>query len=292
MAQSRPVLVDPGAITIEAELISGLPVVNAVLERLGLAKLLVDHLPEPDPRCELTPAQAIGVLVRNLALGRQPLYGLCAWAADYDPTLLGLQGGEAELLKDDRVGRALDQLFFSDRASLLTALSLSAIDAFGIALEELHDDSTSLVLYGAYADATGAPRAGVSPPRPARGFSKDHRGDLKQLVWILTISADGAVPITYRMVDGNVEDSTTHITTWERCRAVVCGPHWRIDWGIDGGTQWPSSGCRLAGASTASLDDAASFAPSAPAAPPSRSTSATMRANVRSAARLLPWNVA
>jgi hypothetical protein len=70
MAQSRRVLVDPGEITIERELISGLPVVNAVLERLGLVKLLEDHLPEPDPRCELAPAQAIGVLVRNLALGR------------------------------------------------------------------------------------------------------------------------------------------------------------------------------------------------------------------------------
>jgi transposase len=221
MAQSKRVLVDPGEITVETELISGLPVVNAVLERLGLAKLLENHLPEPDPRCEITPAQAIGVLVRNLALGRQPLYGLCAWAAAYDPTLLGLEAGEAELLNDDRVGRALDQLFFSDRASLLTALSLSAIDAFGIALEELHDDSTSLVLYGSYAHATGEPRAGISPPRPARGFSKDHRPDLKQLVWILTISADGAVPITYRMVDGNVEDSTTHITTWERCRAIA-----------------------------------------------------------------------
>ena len=90
MTQSRPVLVDPGEITIETELICGLPVVNAVLERLGLAKLLEDHLPEPDPRCELTPAQAIGVLVANLCLGRQPLYGLCAWAGAYDPTLLGL----------------------------------------------------------------------------------------------------------------------------------------------------------------------------------------------------------
>ncbi len=224
MALSRRVLVDPGGITIETELICGLPVVNTVLERLGLAKLLDDHLPEPDPRCALTAAHAIGVLVRNLALGREPLYGLRAWAADYDPALLGLHAGETELLNDDRVGRALDQLFFSDRASLLTALSLRAIDAFGIALEELHDDSTSLVLYGAYADATGAPLAGISPPKPARGFSKDHRGDLKQLVWILTISADGAVPVTYRMVDGNTEDSTTHITTWERCRAIARRP--------------------------------------------------------------------
>ncbi|MGH9028547.1 MAG: IS1634 family transposase [Acidimicrobiales bacterium] len=74
---------------------------------------------------------------------------------------------------------------------------------------------------GACASATGSPRAGVAPPRPARGHSKENRGDLKQLVWILTISADGAVPITYRMVDGNTEDSTTHITTWERCCKIA-----------------------------------------------------------------------
>jgi hypothetical protein len=101
------------------------------------------------------------------------------------------------------------------------ALSLAAVRAYRIALDELHNDSTSLCLYGAYRGATGAPRGGVSPPRPARGLSKDHRPDLKQLVWILTVSADGAVPVTYRLCDGNTEDSTTHIQTWESCRALA-----------------------------------------------------------------------
>ncbi len=58
------------------------------------------------------------------------------------------------------------------------------------------------------------PRAGVRPPVPERGFSKDHRGDLLQLVEILTISADGAVPIAHRLADGGTEGSTTHIETW------------------------------------------------------------------------------
>lgn len=35
-----------------------------------------------------------------------------------------------------------------------------------------------------------------------------------QLVEILTISADGAVPIAHRLADGGTEDSTTHIETW------------------------------------------------------------------------------
>jgi len=35
---------------------------------------------------------------------------------------------------------------------------------------------------------------------------KDHRPDLKQLVWILTVTADRAVPIAHRVLDGNTSD--------------------------------------------------------------------------------------
>jgi transposase len=218
---SRGVWVTPEEIELVNRRIAGLPVVNAVLGRLGFDELLASCLPEPDSRCGTPPSRAIGVLVRNLALGRQPLYGLGEWATGFEPALLGLEGANAAALSDDCAGRALDELFSADRASLLTALSLRAITAYDIALDELHDDSTSLCLYGAYRDAKGEPRGGVTPARPARGFSKDHRADLKQLVWVLTISADGAVPVTYRLLDGNTEDSTTHIETWKRCRALA-----------------------------------------------------------------------
>ncbi|MDA8360085.1 MAG: IS1634 family transposase [Actinomycetota bacterium] len=38
---------------------------------------------------------------------------------------------------------------------------------------------------------------------------------MKQLVWILTVAADGAVPLCHRVADGNTEDSTTHVATWD-----------------------------------------------------------------------------
>jgi len=217
----RTVRVDPADIEIGTEQLAGLPVVNAVLARLGFDALVEAYLPGPDARCALEPARAIGVLVRNLTLGRSPLYGLGAWAAGFDPAQLGLFAGEAEHLNDDRVGRALDELFLADRASLTTALSLAAIRTYGIDCSELHNDSTSICLYGDYRAATGQTRGGATPARPARGHSKDHRPDLKQLVWILTISADGAVPLTHRLADGNTEDSTTHVATWDELAALL-----------------------------------------------------------------------
>lgn len=50
----------------------------------------------------------------------------------------------------------------------------------------------------------------------AHGFSKDHAPDLKQLIWILTVAGDGAVPLAHRVPDGDTKDSRTPIQTWER----------------------------------------------------------------------------
>src|ERR1035438_3312325 len=47
------------------------------------------------------------------------------------------------------------------------------------------------------------------------GWSKAHRPDLKQLLWVLTTTADGAVPVQFRCEDGNTSDSRTHAATWD-----------------------------------------------------------------------------
>jgi hypothetical protein len=41
------------------------------------------------------------------------------------------------------------------------------------------------------------------------------------LIWILTTSADGSVPVHFKVADGNTEDSTTHPETWNVLRGLV-----------------------------------------------------------------------
>ena len=38
---------------------------------------------------------------------------------------------------------------------------------------------------------------------------------MKQLVWILTVSNDGAVPMAYRLFSGDTSDDPTHVPTWD-----------------------------------------------------------------------------
>ncbi len=174
--------------TLRSQTIGGLPIVNNVFERLRLPALLAGVLPASDVRLKLAPAAAIRLVVTNLILGREPLYELGEWAARFDPALLGLSIDEVRVVNDDRVGRALEALFDADRASLLTAVVLQAVSEFGVDTSQLHNDSTSISVHGFYAHADGAPRDGKPTPVITFGLSKDHRPDLKQLVWILTVA--------------------------------------------------------------------------------------------------------
>ena len=47
------------------------------------------------------------------------------------------------------------------------------------------------------------------------GYNKDHRPDLKQLLYILTVAKDGAVPLYFQVASGNVVDDQTHRATWD-----------------------------------------------------------------------------
>jgi transposase len=209
---------------LHSEVVGSLPVINHFLARIGLGELLERHLPRDDARLRLAPATVIGVVVRNLIVAHRPVYALGEWAAGYDPGLLGLAAGDADALNDDRVGRMLDRLFDADRASLITEVVLASVRAFGVELSQLHNDSTTVTFSGTYRGATGRRRGGKATAAIVHGRNKDHRPDLKQLLWILTVSADGAVPIAYRTADGNTADDVTHIPTWDELHAVVGRP--------------------------------------------------------------------
>jgi len=211
----------PEALGLRTERLGALPLVNHFLERLRLEAHLEAFVPTDDRRIRLPYAKALGVLVRSLLLEREPMYRQHETVSTFAFWALGLDEARAESLSDDAVGRALDRLFDADRAALLTAVVVAAVDAFGLALSELHNDSTTVRLCGQYTQARGRRLRGKRAPWITYGYSKDHRPDLKQLLFILTTSDDGGVPVQFRCEAGNTNDSPPHIATWEAlCRAA------------------------------------------------------------------------
>ena len=205
--------------------IGALPLVNRLLERMRLRAILLEHLPADDPRTELSTVSALLVLVRNVLLARQPLYGVAEWAAQFAPDLFDLWPAEVARLHDDRLGRALDRLFDRVGPELILAVVRQVVREFAVSLEELHNDSTSISFYGAYEEAGKEGRQrGRTTPAITWGHSKDHRPDLKQLLYILTISEDGGVPVYFTTASGNQTDDRTHCETWDLLHQLVGRP--------------------------------------------------------------------
>lgn len=210
-------------LTLESRYLGGHPLIRPFMERLRLREHLSRALGPPDRRLKLDPVDSALLLIRNFALSRHPLYGVPEWARQFEARQLGLDDRLLALVNDDRLGRTLDRLFQADLRTVTTQIIVHMVTEFGIDLRRAHQDSTTVSFSGVYAD--GPPRRdGRRRLRIVHGHNKDHRPDLKQLVWSLTVSADGAVPIHYQVFDGNRTDDTLHVETWDALRHIVGRP--------------------------------------------------------------------
>jgi len=198
---------------LKSETIDALPIINHFIDRLGLDEIIECAMPHADPSNHIMPYTSIGMLLRNIIIGRLPVYGFKEWVTLFDPQLFNLKPEQVDYINDDRIGRALEKLFDTDRASLMTEIVLKAVREFGLKMDQFHNDSTSITFQGGYEDANGDKKRGKVTLKITRGHNKDHRPDLKQLVFDLTVTSDGAVPIHYKGYDGNRTDDTTHIET-------------------------------------------------------------------------------
>ena len=203
---------------LESKVIGALPIVNHIFERMGVAALFGQFV-RGRGNHKISYVETLMIMLRCLTIQREPVYAVSEWGERFEPRLLGLGDLDPAVLNDDRVGRALDVLFRTDRATMLTKLVMFVIKEFGIDTDQLHNDSTTVTVTGQY--TAPAEHSGKPAVKLKRGHNKDHRPDLKQLVFTLTVSRDGAVPVHFKVYDGNVTDDQTHIETWDSlCRIV------------------------------------------------------------------------
>jgi transposase len=187
--------------------IGALPILNRFIERMGLEEELTLALRSPGY------ADAILILLKNILIERNALYAIEEWAALFDPGLLS-----RGKINDDKLARALDRLFAADRATLQTRIVLAAMQGFDLKMKQIHNDTTSVTVSGAY------DRQNPKAVQLKRGHNKERRPDLKQLVFSLCITADGAVPVHFKAYDGNQTDDGIHLETWNRLRTLLQHP--------------------------------------------------------------------
>ncbi len=187
--------------------------VKHLMDELDLLNLFTKYVPAA-PDCLADHAESLCILTANIICENKPLYKVCEWLSKYSEGLCQDQE-KANLFNDDRLARALSALFDADRHSIMTEVSGNAIAVHKLLTDEIHNDSTTVTFMGKYDNPD--PEA----VKFKHGHNKDFRPDCKQVVFGLNITADGHIPLSYSLYDGNTNDDVTHIPNWNGLRALL-----------------------------------------------------------------------
>lgn len=203
-----------------------LPAVMDVLRRTG-ALDVIDHAVREDRRSKVSTSECVAVIMCGVFLGHHDLWRMADRLGPYDmATLMRDPGFVLSEFTEERLARALDTLFDIGLERLMSGIALQAIEQFRLGTDFLHFDTTSLSFYGAYeSEDFGATTEGSGqPPVVTFGYSKDHRPDLKQVLFGSLVTRDGGVPLYGKALNGNRSDSESAAEFFQQVRHLVEDP--------------------------------------------------------------------
>jgi transposase len=182
--------------------VAHLPLVLGVLRKLEITTLIDSMIP-PHQDQVVSAGRAVEALVLCILDGHHALYKVGRRLDERGMLPLLQPGLEPQSLHDSRLGQTLDALYEANLHTVFSAIALRALDIYRVETPWLHQDTTTISFYGAYEDDEEVNKG----PRPTYGYSKDGRGDLKQVVLSLGVSGDGGIPLRMGLHDGNRSDT-------------------------------------------------------------------------------------
>lgn len=205
---------DITVVKAETKTIGSLGLSYPYLKRLGFAQLIGDLTTTGKER-EVATGRVIEVLVLNrLSLKPTPISKMDAWVQSQ--VIADIYGSAADSFNDDRIGRALDEIYPHLAAAWVTFV-LQAATIYQVDLRHLHSDVTRVSFAGAYDPAPGeTPAVAIT-----RGYTG--RGDpaRKQVTVSLSVAVDGALPAWYELADGNAADCRAYLAHLKAAQEVL-----------------------------------------------------------------------
>ncbi|MEB3312278.1 MAG: IS1634 family transposase, partial [Snowella sp.] len=145
---------------MKVENLDHLGIVAGLIDEIGIVELINEKL-GTDSREKVSTGVVVKAMLLN-GLGRvsAPLYLFEQFFQGKAIEHLLGEGIKAEYLNDDRLGKSLDELYESGLSEIFVAISLQAVNRFGVKQETGHLDSTSFHVEGEYEETEENPEPG------------------------------------------------------------------------------------------------------------------------------------
>ena len=188
----------------ETKRVDHLGIVAGICQEIGLIEE-IDEAMGPTGR-QVSLGQAVQAMVLNgLGFTSRAMYLTPEFFQNRPVATLIGEGITAEMLSDDSLGDALDRVYEYGVTELFARVASRGCQTYGIAHRYHHADTSSFHLHGQYRDQSGEPEV----IEIERGYSKEKRPDLKQVVLSLVTTHQSAIPTWIEPLSGNSSDKET-----------------------------------------------------------------------------------
>lgn len=185
-----------------SRLVGALPVLIPIFQRLNVVSIINRYCP---CQADVDYGYVALILALNRLMSPRPLYKVADWMAE--TVLEETLGIPSEKLHDRRLGEMLDAIH-PHLDNIWKEVVYQAFHQFSISLSFIHYDITSIYFEGEYEDSELIDY----------GYSRDNKPECKQVNLRMNITGDDAIPLSFKVINGNTSDRTTPIDNMHSLR--------------------------------------------------------------------------
>ena len=205
--------------TYKSETLEHLGLVAGMFDELGIGELVDELVPQDLSQRKISVGQALKAMVLNgLGFANRRLYLMPEFFRNKPTERLVGAGISPEHLNDDALGKALDTLYAFGLTELYRMIARLAAERLGLGsgVATAHLDTTSFHVDGRYNSECDDLDENAGVIHVSKGYSRDHRDDLDQVVLELITESRANLPMMMRPLSGNASDKTSFKDAIER----------------------------------------------------------------------------
>ena len=180
-----------------------------MVNELGLESLIDTLIPQDQKQRHVSVGKCVKAMILNgLGFANRTLYLMPHFFKDKPVERLLGEGIKAENLNDDTLGRAMDSIYDCGASNFYAQLAAHSVKRLGLSCEVGHLDSSTFHVDGDYNSRENAEDLADGVIHIRKGYSRDHRPDLNQVVLQLICEHQAGIPLWMQALSGNSSDSS------------------------------------------------------------------------------------